>query len=682
VYLKQKYPYILLLACSLSCKDTKKTVPANPGYPVPEKIMVYKENVYDLSGYENGGEGKPFNLFDENAYVDPRTENKYEANYTPLTDPQPRVHPDIYFPLNRGSRIVTDLRIPYRLSEIYIYDRSHSSDSVWIYTGNMTAWKLKAAFTTKGDPGMWGWRKFTIEDSTQYVMIRFCSYQTSITEMVLYGDPLATIPLVAARQAKDPPFTKKMIKEFLGVNDWNGIEAKWAEPFYYTRIYAYTVNFDTDTIHSYPDIQYNMLFFGYWGMSMQDYFFPMEETEKQYGHKAWYAMSGLSFRMSKGDYRARGRPVTIPGMDPEDPGSYARNANMMWTLAAFFGNKKVDTNSMSLSFSPKRSGRGTFSVYENGNEYDATWIGNKYCNPMEYFAQSSADYDGAENTLGPKCGVKNADSSSLLMTAGLIDLDTNRIRIYKFLCNTLRKDKYFLWSGGVQYHHYCNIKNHGVTPEEDSLRWKLAKVKKATDNIQPGIPCILGENGYDKFQGSIQATPKIPGLSNAVSQGIFILRCMNATAFSGFDAYLLYWLRDTDPEDNPGIFLTSGLVRQMPDGTIRPYASWFYVSAFENRLANYSPDKIISEKGDVWVYKYRNKISPDSVAYFVYSPTHDGTRIDDYALNLGKAAGGDAAEISFSGDNAEGIQVNKKILNGSVNLIVEESPKLIILKEK
>ena len=680
----KKNAFLLFLASffSFSCKQLQETASANLGCTTPQKIVVYKENVYDLSGYENGGGGRPFNLFDENAYVDPRNEDKYAANYIPVTDPQPTIHSAMYFPLNKGSRIVTDLRIPFRLSEIYLYDRSHTADSVWIYTGDMKSWKLKTGFTTKGDPASWGWRKFTIGDSVQYVMIRFSSYQTSITEMVLYGCPLKPIPPAPVYPATDPPFSKKMMREFLGVNDWMGIEARWAKPFYYTRIYAYTVNYDQDTVHSYPDTRYNMLFFGYWGMSAQDYYFPMEEMEKQYGHKAWYAMSGLPYWMSKGDYRARGRPVTHPGMDTEDPLSYARNANMMWNLAAFFGNKKVDTNAMSLSFTPKRSGRGSFSLYENGNEYDATWIGDKYCNPVEYFAQSSADYDGAENALGPKCGIKNADSSSLLMTAGLIDLDTNRIRIYKFLCNTLRKDKYFLWSGGIQYHHYCNRNNHGITPEEDSLRWKLSRIKQATTRIQPGVPCILGENGYDKFQGSIQAAPKIPGLSNAVCQGIFILRAMNATVFSGFDAYVLYWLRDSDPEDNPGVFLTSGLVRQMPDGSIKPYASWFYVSAYENRLANYSPDKIVSEKGDVWIYKYRNRLAPDSVAYFIYSPTHEGVRVENYVLKLGRSAGGEASEISFTGDNPEGIQVDRKLVNGSLTLAVEESPKLVILREK
>ena len=196
------------------------------------------------------------------------------------------------------------------------------------------------------------------------------------------------------------------------------------------------------------------------------------------------------------------------------------------------------------------------------------------------------------------------------------------------------------------------------------------------------MPCILGENGYDKFQGSSQATPLLPGVSTDESQGVFILRSINATVFSGFDSYILYWLRDWADEDNTGVYLTSGIVHQMPDGTIKPYASWFYVSAFENQLANYSPDKIISEKNNVWVYKYRNQSTPDSVAYFIYSPTHDGTKVDNYSLNVGNNMNADGHEIDFANDNENGNIINKKIVNGNVIINVEEKPKLIFVKEK
>ena len=320
-------------------------------------------------------------------------------------------------------------------------------------------------------------------------------------------------------------------------------------------------------------------------------------------------------------------------------------------------------------------------LYENGNEEDAFWAGEKYCNPMAYFAQSSADYDGAEGTLGPHFGIHNADSSSALITSGMISLDTNRVKVYKFLCSTLRKDKAFLWKGGVQYHHYSTNDHHGISPEEDSLRWKLAKVKAFTDGLEPGVPCILGENGYDKSQFTRQSTPLVPGLSKEECQAIFILRSINATAFSGFDAYLLFWLKDSQPAEDSMVYQTCGVVRVMPDGSVRPYPSWFYINTFESRLADYHPDRIVGETGKAWVYKYRNRLSPDSVAYFVYAPTHDGSAVADFALPVGHTTG-DATEIDFQPDSMEGMPVPRKAADGVVHLRVEEKPRLILVREK
>jgi hypothetical protein len=678
--------YILtFLALLISCKNSgQKTVLQNKIYADGfQKITaIYKENVYDLSGYVDEGEGNPFNLFDENAYVDPRSGDG-PGNYNPETDPQPHSHPEIYFPEKKGNRIVTDLQIPYQLSDVYIYDKAKTSDSVWIYTGSMQHWKLKAAFTTRSSFLSAGWQKFSLNDNSQYVMIQFRSPECAITEMVLYGKPDGKIPSAPSPVYTGAILSKKPMKEFLGANYFNETDPKWLKPFYYSRIYSYTADFDKDTVDAYPNVKYNMLRLGYWNNAIHDYYFFVEKLKKQNNCEAWHTIMGLPKWMARKGYEDKGRPLTQKNMDSEDPLSYARHANMMWNIAAFFGNTKVDTNLLSLSNSPRSSGRGSMTLYENGNEDDANWIGKKYGNPLEYFAQSSADFDGNENALGKKCGIKNADVNSKLITDGLIELDTNRIKVYKFLCNTLRNDKAFLWTGGIQYHHYSQ--KHltvAITPEEDSLRWRLSKVRDATYRIQPGVPCILGENGYDKSQKSRQGTPMLPGLTTAQSQGIFILRSINATAFSGFDAYILYWLKDYDSDTSSNVYLTSGVIREMPDKSIKPYAGWFYISAFENRLANYVPDKIISETGNVWVYKYRNQASPDSVAYFVYCPTRNGTKVENYTLQVGKTANNNAQEIYFADDAEFGNATNKKIADNAVIISVEERPKLIMVKEK
>ncbi|HLK27455.1 MAG TPA: hypothetical protein VKT28_02655 [Puia sp.] len=675
--------FINIFLCFFSCRNKPQvTLINNNTKPVcnsPQKIKVFKENVYDLSGYDDEGGGKPFNLFDENDYVDPRSENKLAENYIPITNAQPTIHPTIYFPLNKGSRIVADLKVPYRLSDVYVYDRSYKSDSVWIYTGNMLHWKLKAAFLTRENAGMWGWRKFSLDDSSQYVMIRFSSYETGITEMVLYGCPYQNVPEVPA-QYNGPRLEKKMMKDFLGVNYFNEVDAKWLKPFHYSRLYTFTLDFDNDNVNAYPNNKYNMLHNGHWDNEKKTYSFFLNDIKKENDGNTWFSIIGLPAWMDKDEYKNL-RPVTQINTDAENPMSYGRHANMMWNIAAFFGNTIVDTNQLSLFHQPKKSGLGLMNIYENGNEDDAIWFGEKYCNPLEYFAESSADYDGHENGLGKNFGIKNADSSGKLMTSGMIELDTNRVRVYKFLCSTLRKDKKFIWDGGIQYHHYSTNGKHGITPEEDSLRWKLMRAREATYKIQPDVECFLGENGYDKSQYSRQSVPLLPGLSEEQCQGIFILRSINATAFSGFDAYILYWLRDAAIKDDSRVYLTSGVFKQNGD-KMEPLPAWYHISTFVNVLGNYVADEVVTEKGNVWVYKYRNKLSPDSVAYFVYCPTHNGTKVANYSLKIGATENDNASEIDFADNSVNGVASNKKIAGGVVAINVEERPKIVLVKEK
>jgi hypothetical protein len=707
-------PLFLLTALCLSCGEGHPSggiVTAD--CPKPKKIIVYKENVYDLSGYADEGGGDPFRLFDENQLVDPL--NKPDGAYKPHTNPQPTQQQAIYFPKGKGNRIVIDLRTTYHLTDVFLYDRGNSADSVWIYTGDMRHWKQKAAFRTIEVFQSSQWRRFpmndggghadsggghadsggrgdsgehadhggrSVDDSVRYIMIRFSSPKAAIDEMVLYGCTDNPIPPRRVEPANNQPFAQKTMKEFLGVNDYSGIvDAKWLKPFYYTRLYSFAVDFDRDTVDVYPQVKYNMTHFGYWDAGRRDYHYWPEDNVKENHHQVWYTMQGLPLWMAKDERDKKGRPVTKWGMDPEDALSYGRHGAMMWNLAAWFGNVKWDTGLLSLDHQPKFSGRGTMRLYENGNEEDAFWTGERYCNPMAYFAQSNADYDGAERALGDRCGIANADSGSALITSGLIGLDTNRVRVYKFLCRTLRKDGAFIWKGGVQYHYYSTAGGHGISPEEDSLRWRLAKVAAFTHDLEPGVPCILGENGYDKSQHTRQSTPLLPGHSAEESQAVFILRSVNATAFSGFDSYILYWLRDTKPVDAPDVYLTSGVLREMPDESIRPYPSWFYLSTFVGRLADYRPDRIVSEKGPVWIYKYRHAQSPDSVAYFVYAPTHNGASVPGFALKVGDVAG-DAVEVDFAAASAQGVAAGRKVKGGIVTIGVGETPTLVFVKEK
>jgi hypothetical protein len=213
------------------------------------------------------------------------------------------------------------------------------------------------------------------------------------------------------------------------------------------------------------------------------------------------------------------------------------------------------------------------------------------------------------------------------------------------------------------------------------MRQKLAEVADCSYRIAPGVKCFLGENGYDKSPASWQSAPQIPGQSSARSQGIMLLRSINAAFFSGFDAYILYWLRDGNPPDDPRVYLTSGIIRTMPDGKTSVYPAWYYISTLVNRLGKYRPDSLIRETGDVWVYRYRHTEYPDSLAYFIYKPTVNGSRLNSWILETGQTAGNTAQKINFLDQSDQGNEETIPVVEGKIRMLVEERPVLILCKE-
>ncbi|MBC7851598.1 MAG: hypothetical protein H7Y31_17770 [Chitinophagaceae bacterium] len=685
---------VTLLACSNRVNTPTIAIQARPGNfcTSPQKITaIYKDYVYDLNGYEGIAGNSAFNLFDENAFVDP----KKGGDFHPATNPNPILANSFYWPKGRGNRIVVDLRVPYKISEVYIYDMARQADSIWIYTGTMNNWKLKAAITTKGDMTQWGWRRLPIEDSTQYIMIRLNSWEASVTEAVFYGCPYSDPPKAPAAEYAGERLPAKTLKEFLGINTYQTVPLKWMKPFYNTRLYTPVDFIDRDTINEFPNQQFNLAAQGWFNGAERDYTFFADSIARYANARIWYSLKGVPYWMKKKGLDDWDRPVSKIGMNTEDPMSYGRHSSMLWHLAALYGTNKVDTNLLQVYNSPRFSGRGLMNVFENGNEVDANWVGDKYCNPIEYFAISTADYDGHEGKLGSQMGLKSGDPKSELMMAGLCGLDTNRVRILSFLCNTLRRDKKFVWQGGVQYHSYSvdgkgrfpgeafAYSTRGTSPEEDSLRIRMKKVRDYTYKYAPGVECILGEYGYDKYQKSKMSTPLVKGYNEKQSQGIMLLRGINAVAFSGFDRLTIYWIKDDWDEtkkEYQAFFLSCGVILHKSQNEYEPYPSWFYISTLINQMGDYKPESIVSEKGNVWVYKYRHKSAADSVAYFVYVPTYNGTKIDNYQLNVGRRATS-ATEITLKDNSEIGNSATRAVRGGVVSVNATEAPKLILVKE-
>ena len=631
------------------------------------------DDIFDLSGSAASGYGDPMKLFDENA--DPAN----GIDRQPATHPLPNSKMDIFYPPGKGLRIVIDLHDLYALKNFYLYDKSLESDSVWIYTGEMNHWKQAAAYKTAGHVAAWGWRSFAAGQSSRFVMIRFNSFRSVISELVLYGD--LEQKLSRDEPAPSPGLPPPTLAAFAGTNAYDYVPPHLLQPFRQTRLYQMMEWYDADTVHAYPN---NKISLNYFNQPAPQQVSNFTDSLRKLGNYCWMSVRGMPAWLAKKGFNEKDKPVTLPGMDTEDPLSYARHAKTFWNLAAAYGKTKVDTNKLDLTDMPRFSGLGLMNRFENGNEEDAYWT-KYYWTPIDYFAVSSADYDGHEGKLGDKHGLHQADSNSQLMTSGMIQLDTNRVKTLYFLCRQLRADKKFIWQGGVQYHYYSNdARNNlapptkGISPEEDQLRAKLAKVRAFHNRLLPGIPLILGENGYDRNQHSWQKTPLLPGYTEAQSQGIMCIRSLLAAFMSGFDGYNQFMMRSaTNDENAPGTFATSGMIGGPANDII--YPAWYYWSTVVQRLGNYQADSVLSESGPVWIYRLKNQSDSAKRAYVLFSPTVSGNIVKNFSFKIWSVNNESFTKIILADKNPLGMAQTGKFQNGTTVLSVGESPVILLM---
>ena len=177
---------------------------------------------------------------------------------------------------------------------------------------------MVSSLITASQPEGWGWKKITLDEQTQFVMIRFSSNETAITEMVLYGIPQDTIP-PAHSDARHKGLTQIPLNRFLGVNYVMEDEARWLKPFYYSRLYNFALDFDDDTNRDESKVRFNMLHYGYYNNEKKKYVFSIDTLQQIQKGEIWFSIRGVSKWMSDLHYSDKDRPVNRPGMNPEDP---------------------------------------------------------------------------------------------------------------------------------------------------------------------------------------------------------------------------------------------------------------------------------------------------------------------------------------------------------------------------
>lgn len=646
------------------------TIPATTAKKI---TTITATDLYDLSGSEASGYSNPFKLFDEDC--DPAT----NPEKIPATNPLPSSKVFIFYPQGKGHRIVIDLKAMHHIDALYWYDKAFESDSIWLYTGTMKNWKQAVAYKT-GSPATWGWKQFTINSDTRYLMIRFNSYKSVISEMVLYGNAKEALQNKAAVKGISTPPVR--FEKFVGVNSYDYPSLALMQPMHRIRLYQMMGWYDNDKT-AYPANKTN---FNHDYKPQSQLLETYADSLQKAGKQIWISVRGVPKYLEAQAVQEKDKPVTQIGMDTEDPFSYARHAKTFYNLAAYYSKSTMPGSSLQAINHNNKASLNVMTTFENGNEEDAYWT-NNYWTPMDYFALSTADYDGHEGRMGKQLGIKNASPNSLLITSGMIKLDTQRTRTLLFLCQQLRTDQQFIWQGGVQYHHYSNDEKDnskpptkGTSPEEDKLRERLTKVKTFHNKWFPGIPVILGENGYDRHRSSWQAAPLLPGYNEEQSQGIMVIRSVMAAFASGIDEYIYYMMRNaTNNDDASGTFATSGFIGGPQSNRI--YQSWYYVSTVMQHLKNYQPDAVVKESGDVWIYRFRHQQYKDSVAYYMVCPTTSGNKINNYKLYCKTAGGKAIKQVNLRDNNTAGTVTTIKSGNGFFETTVSENPVFVFLKE-
>lgn len=323
-------------------------------------------------------------------------------------------------------------------------------------------------------------------------------------------------------------------------------------------------------------------------------------------------------------------------------------------------------------------GLGYIKYMECDNERDKWWKGRKgYQTAFEYAANLSAFYDGHKNTMGAGVGVKNADSTMLVVMAGLASADADYVRGMIEWC---RQNRGYKADGSVNlcwdiinYHLYSNdskssqsgTPTRGVAPELSEAGQVANEFLLLAHQYAKDMPVWITEAGYDANQGSPYKAIPIGSKNEYATQADWILRTSLLYARAGIEKCFFYEMYD-DNFLNPTQFASSGLINQ--DKTRKPAADFVY--QFSKMMGSYSYGETLNADPIVDRYEQAGKS-----VYIVYVPDEVGRTVA-YQLNLGTA---DSVLICTPqiGSNALKIK-SARTTNGKLNLTATETPTLVI----
>lgn len=518
-------------------------------------------------------QGNAWHLFDEQNTI---KSTAHLSKSEPLTAFNPG-----YNKLYNPASVVVDLREDYQLSQLWFYD-SNGKDTIRIYSGTPGNWIFQKQIITDSYRT---WRSIPFNFHSRLLRLEFRWPQAQVNEVVLFGRPLGSNTYQAPKPIKvRQPSMDKLI----------GINAFVDDPIWKVEQVAGTVREyhrwqwdegnDEAQYRGYPKgkFAWNPSYAGGWNF------------DEFYRELHLRGMDISPCLQSQPLYlRAHGNADAKPlrqNADPEHPESYRAHADYLFQFAARYGGRKVPAHQLKLKGNqPVKSGLNYLHSVENWNEPDKWWRGpHGYFTPFAFAAMCSADYDGHCGSLGETYGLKNADPELIMVMAGLAGLNIEYIKGMLLWSEFNRKDGSFP-ADVLNFHHYSNDAggqggkaSHGISPEADSLKFRLQELVRFRDAYLPGKPIWLSEFGYDTNPESVQG---VRGEQAERKQAEWLIRSFLEIAASGIDRAQVFMLRDVNAQ-NPVKYNSSGLTREKWNNH-RPKKSFFMLSAFKSLMTGF-----------------------------------------------------------------------------------------------
>lgn len=371
------------------------------------------------------------------------------------------------------------------------------------------------------------------------------------------------------------------------------------------------------------------------------------------------------------------------GMDATHPKSYVDQAKVAFQFAARYGKNKLIADSL-LKVNPlprwpsdspnvTKKGLGLVRFMECENERDKWWKGRQaYQTGREYAANLSAFYDGHMGQLGKDVGVKQADSSMVVVMGGLATPSIDYIRGMIDWCKEFRGTKpsgevNLCWDI-INFHLYTadERKNRGIAPELDMGGGSAEKIARAfvalSQNTLNNMPVWVTETGYDVHPGSPNKAVALGQTSILETQANWLLRTGLLYARQGVQKVFYYQMYDDNPSAGQK-YATTGLMEG--ETTTRPAAA--YLGQVKNYFGGYAFKSSNSQTHIVDQYQNNQKQN----LWIVYYPSEKG-QSGNVELTVG------ASKMAYVyRPTPKGLEMKKEqipVVNGKCILSVTETP--------